>query len=353
MDIKKRLKAKLKTLQPCIPDPWLVKIWTQFSPVLENLLRVNNGQADYVCSYYAKDLRVDVEHMLCLPNREIVFFNLYFFQFYLDFMRFSNMPDEESFLHLYSKYLRDYSDFNDDNDKNWWGFFQYQYSTTQSSSQSDSISHVLMQVTAGSIFAILHEYFHINQELFHLAMKMLETEEAVKPYGIPSLSYNDRVELCCDFCSLSIYLSMIPAIQKSFQLTKEEFIESALLALYMDTLHSLLLSYNPISDKRMENTNEVVIRFKNRFGPLMLMAKISQNSKWTDFLDVDFMGALQKASEKVETYMQYYSKTLLQLEMLIQDYNALDDSDKPAYITIHASTDDQIWLLANIDGVLN
>lgn len=348
------MKIKFESLRAHIPDSDLVDLWLSFFPTVERILSILDGRIKIVSGYYISDLQIELNGFDFIPNTKVLCFNLYFYEFFLDFLIYNNNPSDKSFMYVFSKYLRNFEDIDDDIFREWWRFFQYHYLLTKDSVCLNDLAHTVLKASMGTAFAILHEYFHVDESLNEAAMILIESEAFASTKFGSELSSKEKIELSCDFSALNMLLNTVP-VQNLIdaQLSKEELVESALISLCINDLHSLLLHYNPLTSEEIQRerisiSNDLACIIKKRFFPLIYLTQLSQNTEWTWFENIDLKKVIINASAKVLNFTQRLENIPQRYRKMFRDYNEVSIKNRPAYSSLRAKTDDQIWIHHNI-----
>lgn len=355
MDIDKRQKELIvnKAKFPTPPNQALVELWPDFLTVAKTAIKSLDVPLDIICGNYLSDLKVMIYRYSALPN-ECVLFNLRRLEFFIDLLEFTDYPSDLHFQFFFSKYIRD---FYTEENKEWWSFFEYQKNQCRSAVNHEHLEINLHKACMGEVFTILHEIFHRKQDEIQIAREMIESGPFKSAYQASNFSDDpDKkiLETSCDFWAIAISFSVLFTKTDTAPYEINDYFEIALFDLILGDLYCRMvkIGLDITAGTYIDIKESEEIKLMNeRIQPLILMTKISSNTKMVFFDRIDFEKVKDSFGNKITVFFMHFSKYLKQCQQLLDEYNKLPKEKKPTFSSAYSSGNiDDIWLYHDING---
>ena len=337
ISLDKRVCAFCAANKPIRPSEVMIDIGQYIADLAKSLINIGAEEERYVSvEYRILDIKPHVDTLkaawdhlgrpLEKKSGEVLAFNLLFVEVLSDLALFQAKPDEDCCVYILSKYSRLLASTRDPNAARFYNWLCSQYENRPDLDSSPYLS----RAGAGSVFILMHEWLHDQQEMLGNTLALLLSSEKSRVL-CQQLSPKATVELCCDFSALAMISTY--EYERFYQCTKTELFGIAMLALFVPGLYAFfdnILINNQTYDgdilaQALFNTaNE-------RIKTLVVAVKLSCNGNLF-FGDCDVDAALHYALEPIGDFLKecgsYY---LNHLKAKIAQFNSLSEEEREKY----------------------
>ncbi len=262
-----------------------------------------HGEGAALLGYYTADVKIDIsEHGTFWSDKgqetRFIESNILLFELCHDILCYEQFSDIMDFLSVFGKYCKLLTGDAGPEFSDW---VQNKKAASDSLSAEEERSIMLRVLNAFS-FVIFHEFAHMQSDTLAVVLRMMEDEESLRPFT-DNLSPQEKEEIACDYIALYTMtctdLPMADLFEHSCSCSGTDTIAYGLMMLNADRYLDLLkccFSFGNQLENRMVNDifsimNKILI---NRFTPLLIMLKLSQNTQCMHMTEIDIEGSLNR-----------------------------------------------------------
>lgn len=320
--ITKHLEFMYSHLNPIRANDSLRDAAIMWAEISKSALNIGSTQEYHVSlSRFSANISVNIGRMSALPNAEILYINDLTLEVLSDLLLFAECQSKDCFEYIFSKYMTIItSDPSRHNEQKFFGWLnkKFQFDSKYST------QHFLYKAVAGGIFVTLHEWVHTKPKLQNASYKIMHSElNKIIPNGVEEELFK---EIICDFDALSICAEY--GYDKLLHCTKNEFIQVAIISLFLPDLYSLFTQLllqsggqgNHRFDFYLSRINDTLT---NRCFALTVLLSIAKNSS-VFFENFDIQTIVYDSLSVIEKFLKHFGEYLLSdIHTQISIYNSI------------------------------
>lgn len=328
MEIDRKLSITYSNNEPILPSVFIQEFGKKLLDLTYVIFNKHNQNEYHVSlGYYVKDIKTCIRKYQVAGNMlEIVFSNLLTYELLADIILYSEQADREAFKYFFCKYMRLIEVASHDIEAS--QFFNWLYQQCSNGCEHDNRQYYNL-AGAGSVFLMFHELIHTDTTLRDEYARIL-----FSPADIQELLNGQDSELeeeaICDFTSLALIANY--NLEKHFSCTKEEFLKTSMLSLFLPSIYDLFISIEMnCSVCAAEPKAEPIAVLNSR---LLILSALIKKAKLSGlfFEQYDLKAAMDYVGNTIEQFL-WSIGTLLQSGFLTEynSFNLLTDDEKRQY----------------------